>query len=193
VPKTSSTSCDQAIFVDQATDASVSSDAVLVEVGRFGQRFQRRGTVQGAVRPVLIVVSFVLAQDPPQMGLVPDQGAVEELAAASPDPAFGDRIHTGRRDVAEHGPDPGVGEDRVECGREIRAAVADHELDSVRLVVEVHEEVAGLLGRPRAGWMLGDAEDADAPGGVLDYGQDVGLGAVEQVGREESRARIASA
>jgi hypothetical protein len=26
------------------------------------------------------------------------------------------------------------------------------------------------------GGMLGDAEDADAPGGVLDYGQDVGLG-----------------
>jgi cystathionine gamma-synthase len=28
-------------------------------------------------------------------------------------------------------------------------------------------------------------EDADAPGRVLDYGQDVGLGAVEQAGREE--------
>jgi hypothetical protein len=36
VPKTSSTSCDQAIFVDQATDASVSSDAILIEVGRPG-------------------------------------------------------------------------------------------------------------------------------------------------------------
>ena len=36
VPKTSSTSCDQAIFVDQATDASLFPDAVLVEVGRFG-------------------------------------------------------------------------------------------------------------------------------------------------------------
>ena len=36
VPKTSSTSCDQAIFVDQATDASVSSDAVLVKIDRFG-------------------------------------------------------------------------------------------------------------------------------------------------------------
>ncbi len=127
------------------------------------------------------------------MGLVPDQGAVEELAAASPDPAFGDRVHAGRRDVAEHGPDAAVGEDRAECGREIRAAVADHELDSMRLVAEVHQEVAGLLGGPRAGWMLGDAEDADAPGGVLDHGQDAGLGAVEQVGREESRARIASA
>jgi hypothetical protein len=32
VPKTSSKSCDQAIFVDQATDASVSSDAVLPEI-----------------------------------------------------------------------------------------------------------------------------------------------------------------
>jgi hypothetical protein len=33
--------------------------------------------------------------------------------------------------------------------------------------------------------MLGDAEDADAPGGVLDYGQDAGRGAAGQVGGEE--------
>jgi hypothetical protein len=36
VPKTSSASCDQAIFVDQATGASLSSDAILVEIDRFG-------------------------------------------------------------------------------------------------------------------------------------------------------------
>jgi hypothetical protein len=36
VPKTSSTSCDQAVFVDQAADASLSSDVALVEIGRFG-------------------------------------------------------------------------------------------------------------------------------------------------------------
>ena len=36
VPITSSTSCDQVIFVDQATGVSVSSDLVLVEVDRFG-------------------------------------------------------------------------------------------------------------------------------------------------------------
>jgi hypothetical protein len=63
VPKTSSRSCDQAIFVDQATDASVSSDAVLVEIDRFGQRCQRRGAVQGAVRPVLVVVGLVVPND----------------------------------------------------------------------------------------------------------------------------------
>jgi hypothetical protein len=51
VPKTSSTSCDQAIFVDQATDASAFSYAVLVEVDRLRQWFQRGGCVQGAVRP----------------------------------------------------------------------------------------------------------------------------------------------
>jgi len=75
VPITSSTSCDQPIFVDHATDLSLLSDAVQVEVDRLGQRFQRRGAVQKAVRPVLIVVSLVLAQDLPQMGLVPDEGA----------------------------------------------------------------------------------------------------------------------
>ena len=36
VPITSSTSCDQVIFVDQAADLSLSSDAVLVEVDRLG-------------------------------------------------------------------------------------------------------------------------------------------------------------
>jgi hypothetical protein len=33
--------------------------------------------------------------------------------------------------------------------------------------------------------MQGDPEDADTPGGVLDHGQDIGLGAIEQVDREE--------
>jgi hypothetical protein len=39
--------------------------------------------------------------------------------------------------------------------------------------------------------MLSDSEDADQPAGILDYGQDVSLGTVEQVGREKSLVRIA--
>jgi hypothetical protein len=35
------------------------------------------------------MVGLVLAQDPPQVGLVPDEGPVQKLAAASADPAFG--------------------------------------------------------------------------------------------------------
>jgi hypothetical protein len=119
------------------------------------------------------------------MSLVPDKGAIQELSPASPDPSFGDRVHTRCADVAEHGLDAGIGEDHVECGGKVRAAVADHELDLTPLVAEVHEEVAGLLGGPFPGGIQGDAEDADPPGRVLDYSQDVGLGAVEQVDREE--------
>jgi hypothetical protein len=125
VPKTSSTSCDQEIFVDQATGASAFSYAVLVEVDRLRQWFQRGGCVQGAVRPVQIVVSLVLAQNPPQMILVPDEGAVQELAAASPDPAFSDRVHPGRPGVAAHGPDAGAGEDGVEGGSGGSAVVTE--------------------------------------------------------------------
>jgi mannose-6-phosphate isomerase-like protein (cupin superfamily) len=36
VPKTSSTSCDQAVFVDQATDASLSSDTAPAEIDWLG-------------------------------------------------------------------------------------------------------------------------------------------------------------
>jgi hypothetical protein len=75
------------------------------------------------------------------MALVPDQGAVQDLASASPDPAFGDRVHAGRPDAAKHGPDPGIGEDRLERGRVNRATVVDHELDLVCLLAEVHDQV----------------------------------------------------
>jgi hypothetical protein len=73
------------------------------------------------VRSVLIVMGLVLAQDLLQMGLVPDKGAVQELAAASAYPAFGDGVHPGRPDIAEHRPDPGVGEDGVERRGEVAA------------------------------------------------------------------------
>jgi hypothetical protein len=118
VPKTCSTSCDQVIFVDQATDLSVFSDAVQVEIDRLGQWLQRRGAVQETVRPVLIV-GPELAQDSPQMGLVPDEATVQEFASASADPAFGDRVHAGRLDAAQHGPDASVGEDCVERAGEV--------------------------------------------------------------------------
>jgi hypothetical protein len=46
VPETSSTSCDQVIFVDQTSDASLSSDVVLLKIDRFGKGLQRGSAVQ---------------------------------------------------------------------------------------------------------------------------------------------------
>jgi hypothetical protein len=59
------------------------------------------------------------------------------------------------------------------------------ELDPISLVAELHDEVAGLLGGLLSGGVRRDAGDADAPGRVFHHGQDVCLGAVEQVDRAE--------
>jgi len=55
----------------------------------------------------------------------------------------------------------------------------------VRVLAEIHDQVAGLLGGPVPGGMQRDSQDADAPAGVLDHGQDVSLGPIEQVRCEE--------
>ena len=43
----------------------------------------------------------------------------------------------------------------------------------------------GWTGGPFPSWVHGEPEDAYAASCVVDHGQDVGLGAVEQVGGEE--------
>jgi hypothetical protein len=53
VPKVLSMSCDQTIFIDQATGASLISEAMPRKIDGLGFRLQRRGTVQGAVWAVL--------------------------------------------------------------------------------------------------------------------------------------------
>jgi hypothetical protein len=54
------------------------------------------------------------------------------------------------------------------------------------MLAEFHQQVAGLLSGPLTGGMQSYPENADAPAGVLDHGQDISLGAVQQVGREEA-------
>jgi hypothetical protein len=162
------------------------SDAVLLKIDKFGQRLQRRGAVQGAVRPVLIVVGLVLAQESAADGPGSRRGHGSGTRGSIPRPSVqrsrscGAPGHYRARSGSRHR------RGRVECRREVRAAVADHELDLVRLTAEVHDQVADLLGGLSPGWMRGGSEDADAPGGVLDHGQDIGSGAAGQAGREEA-------
>jgi hypothetical protein len=63
------------------------------------------------------------------------------------------------------------------------------------VVVEVHEQVAGLLGDPGAGGVGGDSGDVDAAGAVLDHEQDVAAAEedgvdVGEVVREGSRGPV---
>jgi hypothetical protein len=79
--------------VDDASDPVASSDPEGFEVGYFGwERFERSGAGQGHVRPVVVVVTLAGRQDPAEVGQVPDEGAVEELAAQGADEALADRV-----------------------------------------------------------------------------------------------------
>jgi hypothetical protein len=56
----------------------------------------------------------------------------------------------------------------IEGGGELGVSVADEESEAPAGVVEVHEQVAGLLGQPLPGGLGGDAQDVYAAGRVLD-------------------------
>ena len=115
-----------------------------------------------------VVVELVLAEHGRGVPLVDDQGAVEEFAADAFDEAFGDRVGPRRPHRRLDDPDVHGGEDSVERGGELGVAIADKEPETAGGVVEVHEQVAGLLGQPGAGRVGGDPEDVHAAGGVLD-------------------------
>ena len=102
------------------------------------------------------------------MSLVDDQDAVEEFAADGADEAFGDGVGPRRPHGRLDDRDVDGGEDGVEGGGELGVAIADEEPEPLAGVVEVHGQVAGLLGQPRAGRVRGDPEDVHPAGGVLD-------------------------
>jgi hypothetical protein len=59
-------------------------------------------------------------------------------------------------------------EDGVEGGGELGVAVTDQEPETSAGILEIHDQVAGLLGKPGCGGVGGDAQDVHAAGGVLD-------------------------
>jgi hypothetical protein len=125
------------------------------------------------MRPVIVVVVLVLTKHGCSMPLVDDQDAVEQFAAEAADEAFGDRV--GPRCPCRCPDDTGVdcGEDGVEGGGELGVAVSDEKPEAPTGVIEVHAEVAGLLGQPGSGGVGGDAEDVHTAGGVFDDEEDV--------------------
>jgi len=64
-------------------------------------------------------------------------------------------------------------EDRIERGREVRAAVADQEPEVLEPLIQIQGQVAGLLDSPCAGWVRGDAAQVHPAGAVLNEYQHV--------------------
>jgi hypothetical protein len=140
---------------------------------------------QGAVRPVGVVEVFVLAQHEHQVPLIPHQGSVQQFTTAAADPPFHDRIHLRRLDRGADHPDACRVDHRVERRSGTAIAVMQHELHSRTRVVQVREQVPGLLNYPRLDRVLRRAQDPYPAGAMLDHSQNIDLAPIEQAGGEE--------
>jgi hypothetical protein len=116
------------------------------------------------VRAVVVEMVLVLCQGRGGVALVDDEDPVEELAADAADEALGDRVDTRRPNRRLQDLHSGRIEDRVKDAGELGVAVADEVPELPFYVVEIDDQVSGLLGQSRPGGVGGDAEDVE-PGG----------------------------
>ncbi len=98
------------------------------------------------------------------------------------------RMNSRRLDRSTDYPGASGTEDLIERGGEAGVPVMQHELHPRPGILQVHEQVPGLLDHPRLDRVLGCSEDAYPARAVLYNGKDVDLRSVEQVGGERSLA-----
>jgi len=115
----------------------------------------------------------VLVQDHAQVPWPTDQHPVGDLGPDGAHPALGMSVRprAPRRDL--HRPDPRGEQHRVERLSELPGPVPDQELEPSGALPQVHQEVPGLLHRPRAVRMRGHAQDMDMAGADLDHEEHV--------------------
>jgi len=164
------------VLVDDAAESVVPVDVEVGDLLRVGDRggycTQWRGLFDRLVSAEPVVVRLILVQGVQQVGLVPDQSAVQQLATAGLYLPLHNRVHPRHADPAEHDLDPGLCQDFVEQRRELRVSVPDQVLDFGSGVFEVYDQVARRLGDPGSGGMGRGAQHAHPSGGMLDNSQD---------------------
>jgi hypothetical protein len=136
---------------------------------------------------VLIVVRNVFGEYCSEVAFAVDEQVVGALAAQGADPAFADGVGPWCLDRSLDDLDVIGLEDGIEAGGVLGVSVPDQKPDRV---LEIHKQITGLLGHPRAGRVLGEAEKVDPPGGVLDADEHVDPLVQDGVDVQESTARM---
>jgi hypothetical protein len=131
-----------------------------------------REQLESAVWPVLVVVAPADAEHVLEMAAAEDEDAVEALGANGADPAFGEGIRVRRLDRRADHSDPFRPEDLIERAAESRVAIMDEEAQRL-LTLELHGEVARLLGDPASVRVRTAGEVLDPPGRERDEEQDI--------------------
>ncbi len=142
------------------------------------------------MRPLRVVVRGVYGQHPAEVSLSEDQHAVGEFDADGQYEAFGEAVRPRApwRDLDHF--DARVRQDCVERGRELSGPIADEEPEPRALFVEVHDEVAGLLGGPRPVGVRGHAQDVQVAVADLECEQDVEPPQLDRAVDVEEVARV---
>jgi hypothetical protein len=78
-----------------------------------------------------------------------DEDPVEAVAADGTDPALGERVGVRRSYGRADHLDPLAAKDLVEGAAELGVAIVDQQLELLRLLAQLHDEVARLLRDPR--------------------------------------------
>jgi hypothetical protein len=94
--------------------------------------------VEGAVRPPVVVVARVDAEDVLELAAADDQQPVEALAANAADPALDVGVRVRRPNRRPHDPDTFAGEDRIERRGELGISVVE-EAHLAAALVEVDQ------------------------------------------------------
>jgi len=145
-------------------------------------RYRRQSS---RLRPVLVVVRGVGRDDVLEVAAAEDQDPVQALTAGAADPALGVRARLRRPYRCLDHSNTFGSEDLVELAGELAVAVADEEPRAGSFVLELHREVACLLGRPAAVGIRGDPGEMHAASRELDEEQDVEALQEQRVGGEE--------
>jgi hypothetical protein len=114
-----------------------------------------------------------------------DQHPVQQLTTHSADPPLRERVRPWCPHGCAEDPDALGVEDGIEGVGELRVPIANQELEMLDVVGQLHEQVAGLLGRPYPGRVGGHPEDVDPAGGKLDHKQHVQALEQDRVDLEE--------
>ena len=93
-------------------------------------------------------------QHPLEVAAVADQRPAQAFGTRGADPAFGVGFRRPRRGLERLY--AGRGEHRVERRGELAVAIPDGQPEPVGALVEIHQQIPGGLGHPRAGRMRSD-------------------------------------
>ena len=119
------------------------------------------------------------------MPFIVDEHPVGALGSRGADPPLGITVRPRGPRRGLHYPHAVVGEDRVEDTGELGVTVPDQETEGADRIAEIHEQVAGLLGGPRAIRVGGHAQDVHPPGPHLHDEQHIEAPEKDRVDMEE--------